>query len=435
MITIHSTRRRENSMARLSYEQLELIKEKMGVDKIWSFSKMSTYDQCTWAYFLKYIQKIRVKGDNCYTVWGTNSHDIMQGYYDKEYTYEGMMVELEKRILDYLMADDEKLKFPNEKEWEAYIANIRHYFTNTEIIPYKVVNERPVLAQFEGIEKYIFQGYIDSEFYDDDENFVILDYKTSSMSGFTGKKLIEKAKQLIIYAFGVSKFRKIPIEKIKVRYDMMKYCNVTFMQKNGKEKTSKAERRLWVAHMANQIRKDLQDVPKEIEKLEKEIAKLGKKMNMKKTTPEDAEGYGVAIGDIEQDILKLQEYNFDIVTIDDMITSAINANNLDDMPPFVKDKYKVGNCYIDVELTPEVLAEVESQIVDTLNKIIEKTESKNHEEAFNRGRIENSDSYFCVNLCDMKDHCKFYKEFKEHNAMFLEKEAPSDEQILAMLGL
>ncbi|KEK23907.1 PD-(D/E)XK nuclease family protein [Bacillus gaemokensis] len=422
-------------MARLTYQQLELIKEKMNVKQIWSFSKMSTFSQCTWAYFLRYIQKIRVKGDNCYTVWGTNSHDIIQGFYEDEFTYEGMLVELEQRILDYLMADDKKLKFPNDSEWESYIANIRHYFTNTEVIPYKVVNEKPVLAEFKGIEKYIFQGYIDSEYYDEQNNFVILDYKTSSMSGFTGKKLIEKAQQLIIYAFGVSKFRKIPMEKIRIRYDMMKYCNVTFMQKNGKEKTSKAERRLWVAHMANQIRKDLQDVPKEIEKVNKEIAKLERKLNLKKTTEEEKPAINALIEVEKQKIVEIEKDLFDVVTIDDMITTAINENNLDNMPPFVKNKYKVGNCYIDVELTPEVLEEVESQIVDTLNKIIKKTEAENHEEAFTRGKIENSDSYYCVNLCDMRDHCKFYKEFKEHNAMFLEKEAPSDEQILAMLGL
>ncbi len=58
------------------------------------------------------------------------------------------------------------------------------------------------------------------------------------------------------------------------------------------------------------------------------------------------------------------------------------------------------------------------------------------EQAFTRGRIEQGDSFYCTNLCDMKDHCSFYTEYKAHMAMFLDKkDAPSDADILAMFGL
>lgn len=429
---------------RLTYDQLNMIKEKMGVEQLWSFSKVSSFDQCTWLFKLKYIDKIRVKGDNCYTWWGTVAHDIVQDWREGKMEHSQMIKRLEEKVVEYSLIEDRKLKFPNESEYQNYIANLRLYFQNVASLPYKVINERAVLAVFQGIEKYVFQGYLDSEYVDDEGCLVILDYKTSSMSGFTGAKLIEKARQLMIYAIGVSqhgrmidgKMRKFPLDKIKIRYDMMKYCNITFMQKNGKEKVTKAERRLWVAHLANQLRKDLEDVPKEIARLEKEIAKLVKKRGMKKNSPEDIEGYDVAIGDIDHDINQLRLVNFNPIKINELIEQATNSNSLDCMPQFVQDKYKVTDCYIDVEMTPEVIEEFKKYMVETLDKIVTKSKEENKDEAFDRPRIDNSDSYYCVNLCDMKDHCKLYKEFKEHNEMFVNKQnQPSEDELLAMLGL
>lgn len=431
-------------MTRLSYEQLNLIKDKMGVKDLWSFSKVSTFDTCSWLFKLKYIDKIRVKGDNCWTWWGTQSHDLVQGLYEGKHTYDEMIQKFEEKLLEYNLIDDPKLKFPDEGQFTSYIENLRHYFQNVRQLPYNVVNEKPVLAVFQGLEKYVFQGYLDSEFIDDEGNLVILDYKTSSMSGFTGAKLLEKSRQLMIYALGVTQhgrlvdgeMKKIPIEMIKIRYDMQKYCSISFTLKNGNLNETKAERRAWVAKIANQLRKDLEGVAKELEKLDKEATKLAKKMSMKKTTPEEAEGYSVAIGDIEFQATALSEHLYDIIQINEMIEEAINNNNLDNMPPFVQEKYTVSDCYIDVELTQEILDEFKAELISSLDKIIAKKSEEDKDEAFTRGKIEQGDSFYCVNLCDMKDHCKFYQEYKEHQAMFYTKDnAPSDEELLAMLGL
>lgn len=159
-------------------------------------------------------------------------------------------------------------------------------------------------------------------------------------------------------------------------------------------------------------------------------------MNMKKTTPEDAEGYSVGIGDIELEIEQLRLVNFDPIKINELIESAIAENNLSVMPQFIQDKYVVTNCIIDVPLTDEVVEECKQILVATLDTIVTKSKEEDKEEAFNRSRIDNSDSYYCVNLCDMKDYCSFYKEFKEHNEMFAtNKEQPSQAEVLAMFGL
>ena len=426
-------------MGRLTYDQLNIIKDKFGVDKLWSFSKVSTFTQCSWLYKLKYVDKIPVKGDNCYTWWGTVGHDLVQGLYDGEHTYGQMIEKLEDKVVEYnvLIIENPKLKFPNDSEYEHYIANLRHYFTNVKMIPYKVFNEKPVLAKFDGIEQYVFQGYIDSTYEDDEGNTIILDYKTSSMSGFSGAKLLEKSRQLMIYAMGLNMFLKIPLERIKIRYDMMKYVNVSYVQKNGSVKVTKAERRLWVGKIANPLRKDLEDVSKAIEALNKEYAKLEKKHNAKIRTEEEKIELKEQMDQVTAKVEELNKFVFDAIEINEMIEEAISMNSLSNMPEFIQDKYTITDCYIDVELTSEIMDEFKSELIATLDKIIEKESEEDKDEAFNRSRIENADSYYCTNLCDMNDHCKFYQEYKEHNAMFLSKkeEAPSDEELLAMLGL
>jgi PD-(D/E)XK nuclease superfamily len=432
-------------LGRLSYEQLNMIKEKLEVKQLWSFSKASTYTQCTWLFYLKYIEKIRVKGDNCYTWWGTVSHDLIQGLYDGEHTYSEMIDKFEKKVIEFKLLGDPKLQFPSENEFKNYVDNLRHYFTNVRQIPYKVINERPVLAVFEGDERYVFQGYVDSEYLDPTTGkFVIVDYKTSSISGFTGKKLLEKARQLMIYATGISTFgrevngvkRTFSLEDIVIRYDMMKYLNITYLQKNGTPKTTKAERRAWVGKIASPLRKDLEDVPKEMGKIEKEIRKLERKHNAKVRTEEERVVLRKEIEELEDLHGNMAQYLFDPFEINDMIEEAITTNSLAKMPQFVQEKYSLSDCYIDIELTEEILEEFKVELIDTLNTITRKSAEKNKQEAFTRGHIENGESYYCVNLCDMKDHCEFYQDYKAHQGMFLtNNNAPSEEELLAMLGL
>lgn len=432
-------------MARLSYEQLNIIKQKLGVKQIWSFSKISTYTQCSWLYLMKYIQKIRVDGNNCYTFWGTVAHDLVQGLYEGEHTYDEMLEKFEDKVLEYNMLDDAKLKFPSDNEYANYLANLRHYFANVKQLPYKIAIEKPVLAVFEGNERYAFQGYIDAEYLDKETGkYVILDYKTSSLSGFTGKKLLEKARQLMIYATGLTMFgrevdgkmRSLSIEDIVVRYDMMKYLNVTYMQKNGTPKTTRAERRLWVGKIATPLRKDLEEAPKQMETIEKEIRKLERKHNAKVRTEEERVELRKEIVKLEEEHSKWVEHLYDPVEIGEMIEQAIENNNLDNMPDYVQKKYVLSDCYIDVELTEEIIEEFKKELIGVLDEVTSKSAEEDKKEAFMRGRIENHESYYCQNLCELKGHCNFYREMRESQSMFLDKtDAPSDADILSMLGL
>lgn len=420
---------------RLTYDQLNIIKDKLGVKKMWSYSKISTFLQCLNLYKLKYIDKEKGIRDSCYTHFGTVSHDTVQGYYEgKSKSHEDMVKKWNEAVLKWKLDGKKELQFTSDDERDHYIANMEHYFKNTNLIDADVVNEEAVLAIFFGKEKYVFQGYIDSKYTDEDGNLVILDYKTSSISGFSGKGLFEKSKQLLIYAIGMNQFHNIPFEKIRLRYDMMKYVNITFKQKNGNYNTTKAERRAIVAKISGQIRKKFKMPYDRIAELEKEIKKLTRKMNAKCRTPEEVEGLSVAIGDLEHEIKENEKFLYSEEEITKMIEDGIEKNSMTAFPQFIQDEFKIDNCYIDVPVTEEYVGLIRQEVVKALDKITELTAMEDKEEAFKRDRIQDSEQFYCTNLCDMRNKCELFKEMKEHQGMFIEKEK-SDEEILAMLGL
>ena len=217
---------------RLGYEERKMIMDRFGVDKLWSYSRLSTYLNSAWEYRMLYLEK-KPRTDNVYTVWGQISHDIIQGMYEGEYEYEEMIEEFDKRTLDWRINGTHK--FMNESVEAGYIKNLQDYFQTTEKVPYEVKNEKPVCIHIKDEERdkdIVFIGYVDSEYVDEDGILNIVDYKTSSKSGFSGSSLKEHSRQLMLYAIGINQFRKIPFDKIRLRFDMMKYYNVEYIQKN-----------------------------------------------------------------------------------------------------------------------------------------------------------------------------------------------------------
>lgn len=431
-------------MARLNREQLNIIKEKMGVDQLFSFSKISTYGQCSHLYRLKYVDKIRVKGDSCYTHFGTMCHEIIQDYYEGKYEYDQMIKEFDRRVMEWKLEDDPALQFGTESERDKYIANVGHYFENVATVKTKVEIENPVLTELFGRNKYVTQGYIDGE-YIEDGKLVILDFKTSTITGFSGAKLAEKSRQLMLYALGVVQHgriidgekRQFAVEDIKLRYDMQKYMKVKYMLANGKEKETTTERSLWVAKIANQIRKDFDSVPKEIEKLEKKIVSLTKKRNAKVRTEEEKVVLGEEIDDIQAQLVELNKNVYDILEINEMLDYAINNNTLALLPEFIQGRYELSDCHIDIELTQETMDEFVQSLTAELDEITAKEEENDPDKAFVRDRIADSESFFCTKLCEMREQCKYYKDYQENNSMFQnqKQDEQTDDEILKMLGL
>jgi len=369
---------------RLSKKQRQFVMDRFNVDRLWSYSRFSTYLEQPWEYRLAYLEKVP-RGENIYTYWGTIAHDIIQDFYDGKHEYSDMIGILEEKIMDWKL-ERQDLKFMSSNVESGYIDNLKDYFTTTEVIKHEIRNETPVCIHFKDEERdrdIVFIGYADSEYTDENGITHIVDYKTSSKTGFSGASLKAHARQLMLYAIGFHQVRGIPYDKINLRFDMMKYYEVGYQQKNGKIGKSKQERRSWVAGSIKKIRKDL------------------------------------------------MELGYDPIEVDEMCEEAILENNISNMPQEVQDKFTLNNCYIDVSITEEEANQLEKFVVDVVDEILRK-EEMDWEEAFPAPIIDASNSFYFEQLAPHL--LQYHKEYQNKQSLMKKAKESSltDDDLLAM---
>lgn len=353
---------------RLSKEQMEGLKSKYGVDRLWSFSRLSTFVERPWEYRIAYLERL-TRSSSVYTEWGTNCHDLIQDAYVGEYSFEEMGQKYDEKLAGW-RKNSGGFSFPSKKIETAYFANIQHYFYNPIPIECDMVCEKPILYTLEDNSgnPIVFIGYVDGEYWGVDEDgnkkYYIVDFKSSSKSGFSGKQLAEKSRQLKLYAAAISQQRNIPIEDIVCRFDMLKYVNVFYLQKNGKWKPSKQERQNWVKTQ------------------EKKIRKL------------------------------MIEHDEDLVFIELNVEQAIYDNSLDPLPDYVKDNFRIDNCYIDVNVTQEDVDELNKFIIDNVTKCYE-LEKGDWKVNFPEPSLEELDTfYYNVLAPQIQSKAKVWQENK-----------------------
>lgn len=334
---------------RLTKEQRQMIERKFNVDRLWSYSRYSTYTEQPWEYRIVYLEH-KTRTENVYTYFGTISHDLIQGFYDGEHSYEDMLTKFNEFVEQWQKSS---FYFLSDKVRDSYLANLRHYYANTEVLPYEIKNETPVCLQlFDDVRQknVVFIGYVDSEYWDDEGYFVIQDYKTSSKGEFTGAKLKHKSLQLKLYAMAISQQRKIPLHKIKLRYDMQKYVKVSYLQKNGKWKDSLQERATWVESQEKKIRAGLLDL------------------------------------------------EVDVMDIDDIVAMANVQNDLSNLPQELQDRFKVTNGYIDVQLLPDEAEEIKQMVLKNIRECLLKEQSDDWDTAFPEPVIDQSNRFYFEQL-------------------------------------
>ena len=185
---------------------------------IWSFSKLSSYHNCAYAWYLTYV--LHEKGeDNVYGVLGNSIHDCLESMCKDEMTIEEAK---EKFKQDYDMCKFLGMNFPTENTEKKYIYDIEHAFDFFEKPKGRLEEERYI--EFE-IENKKFRGYIDLIIFDDEKKTIqVLDWKSSSR--FSKKDLeSHKVFQLILYSMYLEK--EYPDYKIlNPVFYMLKYARV-----------------------------------------------------------------------------------------------------------------------------------------------------------------------------------------------------------------
>lgn len=311
---------------RLSYEELNEIKKKFGVDQLWSFSKFDSYRTSKYEWMLKYIKHLPENNDkqSAYASLGGAVHDVLEGLYDGTINYEDMIDHFEDiwttniDIAQLVFDRNDSTKNDNIKN--KYYKDLVHFFKNYKKLPYKMQNEQFVTIKV--TDDIVMQGYIDAVYKNEDDVFTVVDYKTSTQ--YSGKAIGEHAAQLVLYSEALRQLG-IPKDKIRCCWNFLKYVNVDCEQMNGKIKTRTIERY-------------------EIgEKLQASV-----KAWLKKLGYED----------------KMMEY------LDDLV----KTNDIKCLPEDVQSKYTINDCYVYVDDIWDFYEELKNEIIETIAEINDKTE-------------------------------------------------------------
>ena len=338
--------------------------------KVYSYSKINTFNGCQLEFFKTYIAKEKSR-DNVYSYFGDKLHLGIEKIYRGESTVE----EMQRQFTDYLV-EGEMLgyKFPNEVIKNSWEKDIQHFIDNFTPIEKKFVLERHFVLELEN--DIVLQGYIDAMVQSEKgKGYVdIIDWK--SRSKFRGKKLKEAGRQLLMYKLAIESTSNLKVDKLM--WFMMKYLNVCWKLKNGKTKKKMCNRGKWVKEMKNPFTKDLQ-----------------------------------ALG-------------YDDFEIEMLLDEAIANNSIDTLPDEIKDKYTLEDCFVEYEVTNQDIEEFKTYVIETIEKIEGKSKV---EEEWKPLEITKYESFYCSNLCGHKSTCGAYQTFIAENAEgFVKKENNTSEK-------
>ena len=353
---------------------------------VYSFSKLSSIEECLYGAYLTYI--LRQKGkDSCYSLAGSATHDCLERITKGLATEEDLLPTIQATLdeLDIL-----GLPFPKDRKGgdsirDGWVADME-YFCKHYVNP-KGKFETEKFFLYKTDENFYMQGFIDLIHLHNNGTISIYDYKTSSM--FTKEELPHKARQLVIYALAEEQEgRKVK----RVAWIMLKFSKVDFVGKRTSRSVKETE-----------ISKVIEN-KKIVEELEKHI------------------------------IYKLEQLGYDEVDIECIMAKAKEENEI---PEEVADQFKVRPYVMEYEITEEA----KQDCIDWINNTAKMWESLDKSKKFNfpprkftrtqKNGKEVDMSFFCNNLCNHRMTCEFIKEYNLANSeKFKKKKDDIDDEYL-----
>lgn len=304
---------------RLTGEQLEKVKKKYGVNELYSWSKINTFMTSPYEFYLQYVLRKKPDIDNCaYAPLGGIVHQIIEDYYNGKIDYENMAEQFEDGWVTAIDIAD--LKFDRNDEAKnnnikaKYKEDLYHFFNHHVPLKNKVELERFLSAK---IGDYVLQGYADAITKDDDSNFVIIDWKSSTK--YSKKALEEHSGQLTVYAISLMQLG-VPLDRIRCAFNFLKYCTVEYEQANGATKL------------------------RDIERFE-----LGEKLQ----------------SNLKVWLKKLGYEN----QMDEYLKMVIDTNSIECLPEDVQAKYKISDCYCYIDLNENLVEKWTKEIITTIKDI------------------------------------------------------------------
>lgn len=375
---------------RLSNDEIHKKVEENGCKYTLSWSKLNTFVEDPFSFYLKYVHNPRIPEEkqNSYAFLGDVVHSGLESFYSGEKSLDIIIKEFEDKIMEQSCSDINFVKDQdkNAKIEQNYYSCIKHFFKN-----YKRKSDYSKLEVFVGMKfnDYFMQGYIDHMYpiIDNDNEFLVIeDFKTSTL--YSGDKIQQNSGQLKLYAYMIHKNYNIPINKIKIGWNFLKYVGVNIKQKNGNIKESKILRN---------------EIP---EKLLSKLKTWGK--HFKYSDEEIQEFYN---------ILKKNNDEYKDVNI------------FDGIPKEIAENFEIHDCFVEIPLDDNILNDFIKYVSDTIEEMSSKIELykvTNDDKLFWK-EVNASNSFFFLNLCGYtaKHHLPL-REYLEKTASF---DGPSDNKI------
>ena len=348
---------------RLSNEEIHKIMEKNDCKYTLSWSKLNTFVEAPYSFYLKYVHNPRIPEEkrNSYAFLGDVVHSGLEAFYAGTKDIDTIIDDFETKIMEQRLSDMNFVKDEdkNSKIEQNYYSCIKHFLKN-----YKRKSKNSKLEVFVGYKfnDYFMQGYIDHMYPLIDENnyqyVVIEDFKTSTL--YSGAKIEQNSGQLKLYAYMIHKNYNIPIDSIKIGWNFLKYVGVDIEQKNGKVKESKI------------LRNELPD-------------KLFQKM---KTW---AKHFKYSDDDIVKfyDIMKNNNEEFKDVNI------------FDGIPTEIAEKFNMHDCFVEIPFDEQVLTNFIQYVSDTIEDMSNKINlyKVTKDDKIFWSNIDASNSFYYLNLC------------------------------------
>lgn len=207
-----------------------------------SYSQYGMYSTCQEQYKLNYIDKLGTSSANIHTIFGSAMHETIQHFLDVMYNVtkkQALQLNLEKmlyqQMVEHFTKESEKMvdgMYPCTKEelGEFYEDGklILQYFTNKlDKLYHKSGFELVAIEQVLNAEVkpgVHFIGFIDILLKDkSSDEYIIIDLKTSTR-GWNKYQKADKIKtsQMLLYKKFYSEKYDIPLDKIKVEYQILK---------------------------------------------------------------------------------------------------------------------------------------------------------------------------------------------------------------------
>lgn len=362
-------------MPRLSKEDYIKIYKEYDVKRVWSFSRIETYKQDKYEYFLKYVKKIPGdRQDSAYAPYGTLTHDIIEGVYNKEIAFNDIQNEFDKKSLELEMLGkkfdrtDEQKNDKIKKDYEICIKDCLRSVVPPRV-PFKT--ELPIVVDIaQGI---VLIGYIDLIEIDNGK-ITITDFKTSTI--YSKADMQNKVAQLMLYAEAIRKKKKLEnFDNIQIQYNFLKYTTVSYVQLNGKIKSRNIKR-----------------------------SEIGKNLSS-----------------IVGTFLKNKGYDeFDINVYKEQVE---NTNSLDGLPKEIQMMFTILPCIVKIELSNEIIENFKKGIVDTVQEIKNKEAeyALSGDENIFWDKVDTSKSFYFANLSEysMNLH-KPYKQYLVKNGLLMD---------------